>query len=282
MQNQGFPVFVPGGRVDAPQSPVARLQQRRRYPSSHQPVPHSWFFLLLAAGFLAQPPANQPPNLPAAPLPASASAPVDPGSTAFQKRKWVQSVDPGERVPRLSSHDKMVFWLHEEARVESTFPAFISAGYGQLVDDAPHYGTDSGTFGKRLSAALVRQASFRFFSSSLFPEIYREDPRYYRKAHGSIVSRGVWAAERVLVTRRDSGAESVNGSLLLGHLAASALTPVYYPARDRTAHVVFETWGISLAGAAGNNLFLEFWPSVLHRWQEHREREHARARSSGP
>jgi hypothetical protein len=34
--------------------------------------------------------------------------------------------------------------------------------------------------------------------------------------------------------------------------------------------VVFRTWGVSLAGAAGNNLFLEFWPDIrdklFHRW----------------
>jgi len=45
----------------------------------------------------------------------------------------------------------------------------------------------------------------RFFCSSLFPVYTREDPRYFRKASGSYLARAGWAAERALVTQKDSG-----------------------------------------------------------------------------
>lgn len=194
---------------------------------------------------------------------------------SYAKRKWAQYVDPGERVPRLSTHDKMVFWLHEEARPWSAGPALLSAGWGQLTDGSPDYGSDSAAFGERLGAALLRQASFRFFSSSLFPAVDGEDPRYYRKAEGSIRSRAIWAAERVLITQRDSGDHSVNFSLMVGHLAASELTMAWYPRASANEGVALETWGTSLAGAVGNNMFLEFWPDVVNRWRHHRERKRA-------
>ena len=34
-----------------------------------------------------------------------------------------------------------------------------------------------------------------------------------------------------------------------------------------------QTWGTSIAGAAGNNLFLEFWPDVINAW--HHRKQHA-------
>lgn len=188
----------------------------------------------------------------------------------FEKRKWAQYVDPGERIPPLYPQDKWVFWLHEEARLSSVFPALIAAGYGQITD-TPAYGSDAGAFGDRLAAAAVRQTTMRFFSSSLFPECTGEDPRYFRKASGSTLGRAEWAVGRAFVTQRDSGNHSLNFSDIFGHLAASALTLAYYPSKSRNVRTVMQTWGTSIAGAAGNNLFLEFVPDPINAWRRHRQ-----------
>lgn len=117
----------------------------------------------------------------------------------YSKSKWFRVVDPGEKIPPLYTRDKIMFWLHEEVQPLSLLPAFTSAGWGNLVDSDPKYGTDAGAFGERLGAAALRQASFRFFSDSLLPTLTHEDPRYFRKAYGTITHRGVYAAERVFV-----------------------------------------------------------------------------------
>jgi hypothetical protein len=213
---------------------------------------------------------SSPPRPTTAPGPRP--APGKAGSVdhaSYETRKWSQYVDPGERLPRLSDHDKWFFWLHEEFRLSTPLPAFISAGYGQLTD-TPKYGSDSGAFGDRLGTAFLRQATMRFFCSSMFPVLYHEDPRYFRKASGGYLGRAGWAAERALVTQRNSGRLSFNFSDVLGHSAASALTLAYYPAPSRTAGVVMQTWGTSIAGAAGNNLFLEFVPDAINAWHRHK------------
>jgi hypothetical protein len=188
---------------------------------------------------------------------------------SYETRKWAQWVDPGERIPPLYPQDKWVFWLHEEARISTAFPALLSAGYGQLTG-TPAYGSDAGAFGDRVGAAFVRQATMRFFCSSFYPVFYREDPRYFRKASGGYLGRAGWAAERAFVTQRDSGRHGFNFSNIIGHLTASALTPAYYPSKSRNVHVVMQTWGTSIAGSAGNNLFLEFVPDALNAWHAHR------------
>jgi hypothetical protein len=89
----------------------------------------------------------------------------------------------------------MVFWLHEELEPSSPLPALVSAGYGQLTNSDPKYGTDEGAFGERLGAAFLRQASMRFFADSLLPTLDHEDPRYYREASGDYAARVLHAAE---------------------------------------------------------------------------------------
>jgi len=233
-------------------SPLALLQQLPQPQSSSQ-----------------NPPAKASPE---------AASPIE--HAPFEERKWSQYVDPGERIPPLYARDKWVFWLHQEARVPAAFPALVSAGFGQLTD-SPDYGSDSEAFGDRVGAAFLRQASMRFFCNSAFPVLLHEDPRYFRKASGSYRSRIGWAAERAFVIQRDDGSHGFNNSDIFGHLAAAALTPTYYPHPSANTGVVFETWGTSIAGDVGNNMFLEFWPDVTNLWRRHRQKAHRLASAKG-
>jgi hypothetical protein len=193
---------------------------------------------------------------------------------------WRPYIDLDQTIRPLTAGEKMKFCLHLEAVPYSPLPSFVSAGFEQGIDGNPKFGTDSGAFGERLGAAFIRDASMRFFVSSLFPVLLREDPRYYRMHHGRIVARGVWAGEQALVTRSDSGAITPNYSDLLGHLAACVLTLYYYPAPSANGGVVAEAWVTSIAGDAGNNLLLEFVPSIVSRWQRHRRRVRSRSSKS--
>lgn len=205
--------------------------------------------------------------LPEAPVVHEPEAPMvhesEPGH--YSKSKWFGVVDPDEKIPPLYTRDKMMFWLHEEIQPQSLLPALTSAGWGNLVDSDPQYGTDSAAFGERLGAAALRQASFRFFSDSLLPTLTHEDPRYFRKGYGPIKERGEYAAERVFVAQRDDGSHGFNISDVLGRAMGGALTMMYYPRPSANVGVAAKTWGVSLAGLAGVNLFEEFWPDISDR-----------------
>lgn len=184
---------------------------------------------------------------------------------AYENRKWSGYVDPGERVPVLRPRDKMLFWLHEEIQPASPLPAFISAGYSQLTNGDPKYGSNDTAFGERLGAALLRQASMRFFSDSLLPSLDHEDPRYYRKASGSYATRALHAVCFSFVDRTDGGRRTFNAANVIGHLAATALALTYYPQPSIHSSVVMRTWGVSVGGTATDNLVLEFWPDVVNK-----------------
>lgn len=214
-----------------------------------------WLFLMLIP---ALPAVCQDANpLPNAPVPDHASS-----TSHIAPNKWYGVVDPGPPAPEFGPGEKMIFWLHEQASPLSLIPLFSSAGYAQVVNGDPKYGSDSGAFGERLGAIALRQASMRFFSDSLFPTIMRTDPRYFRMGSGPVVTRGLYAVKRLVITQNDSGQRVVNYSDLAGRLAGAGLTAAYYPEASINATVVARTWGTSVGGAAVGNLFDEFWPDI--------------------
>ncbi len=188
--------------------------------------------------------------------------PVNNSPAAVEKRRWTDVVEPGEKVPKLSPGDKLLFPLHEEVRWTGWFSTFLSSGWEQLRDSDPRYGVDSGAYGQRLGAAAIRDLSMRTFSDGVLPALLHEDPRYYRKRDGTILRRGFYAASRAVAGPRDSGRITLNTSVIVGHGMASALTMAYYPDKSAKPSVVFETWGFSMLGEAGGNLWSEFWPDV--------------------
>ena len=234
------------------------------------------FFLLVLALFASVPVFCQDSNaLPNAPVPDHAS-----DTSHMVPSKWFGVVDPGERVPPLDTRDKMMFWLHGEISPVSLLPALISAGYGQATGFDPKYGNDAGAFGEKLGAAALRQASMRFFSSSLLPTLTHSDPRFFRMGYGSAGERSRHALKQLFIQQRDSGESGFNYSDIFGRLAGSALAMTYYPGPSVRTTVVFRTWGTSLAGAEVDNLLLEFWPDIRDA-VFHRNRKSARAQLAG-
>jgi hypothetical protein len=93
----------------------------------------------------------------------------------------------------------------------------------------------------------------------VFAPALHEDPRYYVIGAGhSGLKRTVYAVTRVVFTRTDGGAQTLNVSLLAGNLAGATLTQLYYPPVNRSVRQVAETWGASLGGSAFGDLFKEF------------------------
>ena len=59
--------------------------------------------------------------------------------------------------------------------------------------------------------------------------LLNEDPRYFRRGTGSVLSRAGYALTRVMVTQTDSGGMRFNRSEWLGNALAVAISNAYYP-----------------------------------------------------
>lgn len=228
-----------------------------------QPTPH---LVTTAVTYTAAlPDAPQAQTTPAPPAPARQRFGFLPGARNNPPvaPRWAKVIHPGQQASRLGAADKLLFALHEQINPQVFVAANISAGWEQLIDGNPQYGSDSAGFGERFGAAMLRQASGRLFADGVFAGLLREDPRYYRVGHGSYVARGLLSARQAVVRRTDSGRNGFNWSATLGHLSSDLLTLAYYPNVSATGSTVAKSFAISYAGDAAGNLFMEFLPDVF-------------------
>jgi hypothetical protein len=202
---------------------------------------------------------------------SSSSSPAPPDGALFVSAPKVifkhsaplqMRVLPNEIADPMTAHDKVAAGL--KSSVSSATGSLATAGWEQLTNGRPNYGTDSAAFGQRLGAAAIRGTSNCLFSHSVFAPIFHEDPRYYVMGSGHpFLKRLVYAGTRVLITRTDSGHSTPNYALFAGNAASSALTVTYYPAKNTTFSGVAETFGGSLGGSALGFVVDEFIVDAL-------------------
>jgi hypothetical protein len=224
--------------------------------------------------------AEQATLLPEAPVPfvfSSSAGAADPapkagpaatnglGSTTSAASHTQKYIEPGQTAPTLSADDKVLLGLRDAFSLFSAAGWFTDAGYEQLVNGSPNYGTDRGALGQRLGAAAIRDITEGVFTDSIMSPILHEDPRYYRMGPGhNIFVRAIYAGTRPIITRTDGGHTTINLALLAGTAGGSALTNTYYPPLNRGFTQTAETFGGSIGGSALGDLVSEFYDDIFH------------------
>jgi hypothetical protein len=171
--------------------------------------------------------------------------------------------DPGNQEP-LTVKQKYILELHQTVDFSAHIGNLFQSALQQAFDAQPHYGQGWGPYAERFGAAEGDQATSAFFIFGFLPSILHDDPRYFRRARGSVWSRLTYSATRTVVTRKDSGESTFNIPVVAGFLFQQSISTIYYPPEDRSAGRVFENWGTSLAFNSGYNVLKEFYPDLLH------------------
>jgi len=110
--------------------------------------------------------------------------------------------------------------------------------------------------------ALIQKESGAFFGKYLYPSLLKQDPRYYPSTSTGFLGRATYAVTRILITRKDSGERTLNTSYFLGVLTSVAIATAYRPYWARSTSSTFKTFGSTIGGDAGINLFHEFSPEI--------------------
>ena len=187
--------------------------------------------------------------------------PPDNGVVAGHLDKYIK---PGQQAPRLRSGDKILLGFKDSIGPLSATGWVLSAGWEQLIDSSPNYGTNGKAFAQRLGAAAARDISEAIFSDSVMSTVLHEDPRYYKMGdRHNIFKRALYAATRPIITRTDGGHTTLNLAYLSGNLAGAALTQAYYPPVNRGFSQVLQTYGGSIGGGALGFLSSEFLDDIL-------------------
>lgn len=137
------------------------------------------------------------------------------------------------------------------------------AGISQAANTLPAFGQGAEGYAKRFGSSMATQASNHFFGTFVIPSLLHDDPRYFVKLHASLAGRFGYALSRLVVTRKDDGAETTNWPQILGPLLAESLADSYLPATEQTAGKTFRRYGVRLALTAVGNLAKEYWPTIF-------------------
>jgi hypothetical protein len=222
---------------------------------------------LLARHALAQSSAPDPPS----PEPVTAKPQgVIPGEAGSTIDKRAYGVLPNYRTaeedaPYAPITTKQKFTIARKDTFD--WPSYILAagfaGISQLDNSNPSYKQGAEGYAKRYLASIADQDIGNFMTEAVMPTLFHQDPRYFRKGHGSVGGRILYAASRVVVGRGDSGNWQFNASEFIGNGSVAALGNLYYPDAkgfDATMQRMFTQIGTD----AVSQVMKEFWPDVKH------------------
>ena len=190
--------------------------------------------------------------------------PATPGTAQHVAPIYASVIPAGYRAQPQDTREKVIMGARDLYSLDSLAAIALSAGYEHVTDGEPNYGVNSKAFAQRLGAAAARETSQGVFTEMILAPLLHEDARYYVLGPSqNVVKRTFYAVTRPLITRSDSGRETVNGAQLLGYAGAAALTPLYYPQINRNFKNTAETYGASIGGAALGDFVSEFADDVL-------------------
>src|SRR4051812_25515124 len=134
----------------------------------------------------------------------------------------------------LTPNEKFRLFATDATRPYQFVAAAAITGISMIDHDNRGFGQGGEGFAKRYGAAIGDEASSAFFGEFLYPSLFRQDPRYFRRGSGSGGERLGYAISRVVITRSDAGKSQFNFAKVFGAMSSGALANAYYPDSERT------------------------------------------------
>lgn len=210
--------------------------------------------------------------------------------TLFPIRAFSQEEIPPVAAPD-SQVDKRIFWIIPNFRTspllaeytpltparkfniaqQDTFDrgtvalAAIVAGEAQLTDADRSFGQGVQGYAHYFGTTYADFAIGNYMTEGVFPTIFHQDPRYFRRGTGSKFSRLAYSAGQTFLTHGDSGRTQFNFSEIAGNSAAVAISMAYYP-DNRTVGDAVSKLSVQIGTDMASNLLKEFGPDIMHKF----------------
>jgi hypothetical protein len=161
----------------------------------------------------------------------------------------------------LDSIGKLRF--HAESAYAPTAIMGIAAYAGVLQAAAAprEWGQDAGGYGKRFGSTLAWSGIHSGIAFGLDSTLH-QDPRYFRSGGGGFWRRSAHAFRGTVLTRTDSGGETLSTWRLGSAYGAAFLSNQWYPDRLNTVRLGFIQGSVTLGFDLVSNLKSEFWPDL--------------------
>jgi hypothetical protein len=171
----------------------------------------------------------------------------------------------------LTSKEKFKIAAQDSFDRGTVVLAAIFAGQGQLTSSERSFGQGGAGYATYLGAAYGDFFIGDFMTEGVFPTVFHQDPRYFRRGEGSGLSRLGYAMGQIFLTHKDAGGGAqINYSELGGNASAVAISTAYYPG-SRDASSAVTKFGTQLGVDMASNILKEFWPDIHRKFsRDHR------------
>jgi hypothetical protein len=166
-----------------------------------------------------------------------------------------QPADPLDAMSKLNYHAQTV------GSPLSLAETAAYAGILQGLDTPKEWGLGGGAYGKRFASALGGSAIHGVLAFGLDTALH-QDPRYFRSLDTGFWRRAAHAFRGTILTRTDSGGETLSTWRLGSDYGAAFLSNEWYPARLNTVSLGAAQGTLHLGFDFASNLASEFWPDV--------------------
>lgn len=159
---------------------------------------------------------------------------------------------------------KIKFKLSAKTMSDPITISFIGmiALMGQARNSNPSYGQGLSGYAKRYGTFYADTGIGTLMTTSVFPTLLHQDPRYFQLGSGGIWHRARYSVSRIFVTRADNGDLQFNSSEIVGNAVAAGLSNTYHSPSQRTLGNTLSVWGTDIMLNAVYNVAKEFWPDL--------------------
>jgi hypothetical protein len=137
----------------------------------------------------------------------------------------------------------------------------LNAGYLQMTDDFTEWGQGAAGYSKRLGSS-VASSGIRTVLAFGLDSTLRQDPRYFRSDSTGFWPRTGHALRGTILTRTDSGGETLSTWRLGSAYGAAFISNQWYPDRFNTVRRGFVNGSTRVGFDLAKNVISEFWPDI--------------------
>ena len=133
---------------------------------------------------------------------------------------------------------------------------------GQARKRDPSYGQGLQGYAKRFGTFYADTGVGTLMTTSVFPTLLHQDPRYFQLGKGGAWHRAMYSVSQIFVTHSDGGERQFNYSEIVGNAVAAGISNAYHPPAQRTLGNTASVWGTDVMLNALCNVAKEFWPDI--------------------
>jgi hypothetical protein len=142
---------------------------------------------------------------------------------------------------------------------------------GQARNSDPSYGQGFAGYDKRFATFYADTGIGTLMTSSVFPTVLHQDPRYFQLGHGGFRRRFLHAVAGIFVARSDGGELQFNYSQIVGNAVAAGISNTYHPENQRTLGNTLNVWGTDTLLNMLCNVAKEFWPDIRRKLHKQKD-----------